>query len=104
MYYFDSYEEFEKFGKSPDYLEGMGDVLSVKCTLQRVPYSRLHSIQERKRYERYDVQILYESIKDVSKNLEQDIGKTVPSETWDDTMATLENQLFGLLDGYFEIR
>ena len=101
MYYFDSYEEFEKFEKSPDYLEGMGDVLSVG----NVHYSEsLTPDYIRFKREKYMNDMMYrysmKVIKDVS-NLEQDIRKTVPSETWDDTMATLENQLFGLLDGYF---
>ena len=101
MYYFESYEEFEKFEKSPDYLEGMGDVLSVESVYYTESLTPDHIRFKREKYMndmmyRFSMRV----IKDVS-NLEQDIRKAVPSETWDDTMATLENQLYGLLDGYF---
>ena len=101
MYYFESYEEFEKFEKSPDYLEGVGDVLSVENV-----YFSEHVVPDHIRFkrEKYMNDMMYRYtmrvIKDVS-NLEQDIRKTVPSEKWNDTMGTLENHLFGLLDGYF---
>lgn len=99
-YYFDSYEEFEKFQKRRNYLEDITEVLSVENVYFSESLTGDHIRFKREKYfndmmYRYTMRV----IKDVS-NLEQDIRKTVPSMKWNDTMATLENHLFGLLDGY----